>query len=94
MYHIPLSVSAFFFKAERRALLSRSRSRENLLTMENSTEKEINFNDSSDDTLPRPPKGKDARLEVRRELNMKTGLLKNDNEERKGHKSPGGLSSE
>lgn len=74
--------------AERRAQLSRSRSRQNLLTMDNSTLMEINFNDSSVDTPPRPPRGKDERREVRRELDMRTSLVKkdlNDNEERKRH---------
>lgn len=74
--------------AERRAQLSRSRSRQNLLTMDNSTLMEINFNDSSVDTPPRPPRGKDERRDVRRELDMRTNLVKkdlNDNEERKRH---------
>lgn len=46
---------------------------------------EINFNDSSIDTPPRPPRGKDERREAR-ELDMRRSLVKrdlNDNEERK-----------
>lgn len=84
----PLIIVHHLFTAERRAQLSRSRSRQNLLTMDNSTLMEINFNDSSVDTPPRPPRGKDERRDVHRELDMRTNLVKkdlNDNEERKRH---------
>jgi hypothetical protein len=53
--------------------------------MDNSTMMEINFNDSSVDTPPRPPRGKDERREAR-ETDMRRSLVKkdlNDNEERK-----------
>lgn len=58
--------------------------------MDNSTLMEINFNDSSVDTPPRPPRGRDEGRETRRELDMKRSLVKkdlNDNEEMKRHSS-------